>query len=113
MSELEFLCKLRDAFRMAHEAIDEYIGLRVPRKPTKQSTWDPPGKRSWNPDNVKWESAEGTKGPYEKSSSQVTEDAKRMLQDLKDHNGTMTRDGFFYWIFQGDEATVGRKRRGS
>jgi len=33
-----------------------------------------------------------------------------MLKDLKEHGGRLTREGYFYWVFQ-DQATVGRKKR--
>lgn len=109
MSEIEFLCKLRDAFRMAHEAIDEYLDSRVPKREGKQkSTWDVP--LSWNPDKIKWESAEGTKGPYERCKLESTPDYHAMLKDLKAHDGKMRHDGYFYWVFR-DMATVGRKKR--
>jgi hypothetical protein len=71
---------------------------------------------SWNPDKIKWEAAVGSSGPYyrypaEGQKAEATEDYKNMLRDLKAHDGKLTRDGFFYWLFR-DQATVGRKKRG-
>jgi len=97
---------------MMATAIDEYLDENMPRKPTKQSTWDLPGKHSWNPDKIKWKDETGAKGPYEKADSQATPDFKAMLQDLKAHDGKMNREQFFYWTFS-DLATVGRKKRAS
>lgn len=70
----------------------------------------------WNPNKVKWTQAEGAKGPYERypasgQKAEATDDYKHMLADLKKHQGRMTRDGFFYWLFT-DSATIGRKRKG-
>jgi hypothetical protein len=42
--------------------------------------------------------------------AEATNDYHNMLTDLKAHNGKLTRDGLFYWLFQ-DGATVGRKKR--
>lgn len=72
-------------------------------------------KTSWHPEKIKWEAAEGSNGPYERypaegQKAEANEDYKNMLQDLKVHNGKLTRDGYFYWLFR-DQATVGRKRR--
>jgi len=98
LSEIEFLVKLRDGLQMAVDAISEYV--------EKKASVDTP----WNPNKVKWIPYEGTKGPYEKLSSEMSEDAKKMLADLKEKGGKLMRDGFFYWVFS-DMATVGRKKR--
>lgn len=99
MSEIEFLVKLRDGLQMSVDAINEYLEKKAPVE------------TRWDPNKVKWDQAEGSKGPYEKSSSEVTEDAKRMLAVLKEKGGKMFRSGYFYWVFP-DAATVGRKKKG-
>jgi hypothetical protein len=33
-----------------------------------------------------------------------------MLKDLQAHNGKLTKEGWFYWVFQ-NGTTVGRKKR--
>jgi len=98
VSEIEFLVKLRDGLQMAVDAVSEYIDAHAPVS------------KRWNPDRVIWKLTSGTKGVYEKAGPQATPDFKAMLQDLKDHNGKMRRDGYFYWVFI-DAATVGRKER--
>ncbi|MGB9756490.1 MAG: hypothetical protein ACPLVJ_01755, partial [Candidatus Bathyarchaeales archaeon] len=55
---------------------------------------------SWNPDKIKWEAVEGSKGSYQRypaedQKAEATEDYKNMLRDLKAHNGRLTRDGYF------------------
>jgi hypothetical protein len=73
-------------------------------------------EKKWDPEKIKWVWAEGTSGSYQRypaegEKPEATEDYKNMIEDLKAHNGKLTRDGFFYWLFSGDQATVGRKPR--
>jgi len=65
----------------------------------------------WDCDKVQWVQDEGARGPYERADPQGLNgsDFDLMLKDLKAHNGRLTRDGFFYWVFQ-DQARVGRKK---
>jgi len=67
---------------------------------------------TWDPSKIKWVQDEGARGPYERADPQglKNSDFDLMLKDLKAHNGRLTRDGFFYWVFE-DQARVGRKQR--
>lgn len=67
-------------------------------------------KWRWNPDAIKWEKAEGWKGEYERSEDVNNPQFKAMLRDLAQHNGKLTRNGMFYWVFK-NGSTVGRKKR--
>jgi len=67
-------------------------------------------KVGWNPDAIKWEEAEGSKGLYERSEDVNNPEFKTMLKDLAGHGGRLTRNGYFYWVFK-NGTTVGRKRR--
>ena len=67
-------------------------------------------KPSWNPTQIVWTKAEGTKGPYERSEDINNLQFKAMLKDLASHGGRMNHEGYFYWTFQ-NGATVGRKKR--
>ena len=67
-------------------------------------------KHVWNPDAIKWEKAEGTKGEYERSEDANNLEFKAMLKDLASHGGKMNHEGYFYWTFQ-NGTTVGRKKR--
>jgi hypothetical protein len=74
-------------------------------------------KFQWNPEALKWAVCEGFKGAYERypkegKKAEAIQDYKNLLEDLKRHNGRLTREGYFYWLFQ-DNATIGRKKRGS
>ncbi|MEM3581695.1 MAG: hypothetical protein QXH40_03840 [Candidatus Bathyarchaeia archaeon] len=62
----------------------------------------------WNPDNIKWEKAQGAKGEFEKSEDVNNPEFKAMLKDLAEHGGRLTRDGWFYWTYK-NGSTVGRK----
>ena len=71
---------------------------------------------NWDPNKIKWTSAQGTKGPYQRypatgEKAESTPDYRSMLAALKSHGGKMMRSGFFYWVFE-DGSTVGRKRKG-
>ncbi|MEM3551875.1 MAG: hypothetical protein QXN87_01365 [Candidatus Bathyarchaeia archaeon] len=67
-------------------------------------------KIGWDPEAIKWERAEGSAGPYQRSEDLDNSDFKAMLKDLQAHGGRLTREGWFYWVFQ-NGATVGRKKR--
>jgi len=99
--DVDALVKLRDAFRMASEAIDEYVDSMAPKEVAGFT---------WNPDKIKWVQAEGTSGPYERSEDVDNPDFKAMLKDLADHKGKFQREGYFYWAFQ-KAGVVGRKKK--
>ena len=72
-------------------------------------------KFSWNPEAIKWQKVEGFRGEYERyplegEKVEATPDYKNLLEDLKRHGGKLTRNGYFYWVFE-DSSTIGRKRR--
>ena len=99
--DIDALVKLRDAFRMSADALDEYIESRAPRE-VAGFTWDP--------NKIKWVQAEGTSGPYERSEDVDNLDFKEMMKDLASHNGKFQREGYFYWAFQ-KASIVGRKKK--
>jgi len=70
-------------------------------------------KPKWDPSNIKWEQAEGSSGPYERSEDVNSIDFKEAIEDLAEHNGKLSRkeaDGtWFYWKFQ-KSPIIGRKR---
>ena len=67
-------------------------------------------KFSWNPEAIKWEKAQGSKGMFEKSEDLNNPEFKAMLKDLAQHNGKLTRDSYFYWVYK-NGSVVGRKKR--
>ncbi len=91
---VEALQRFVDALASAVQVLRRELG--------SSATW------TWDPNKIKWVEAEGQKGPYERADPQTTEHFRSMLADLKAHNGTLTRDGLFYWVFR-DQATAGRK----
>jgi len=68
------------------------------------------GVERWNPSKIRWERAEGSSGPYERSEDVNNPEFKIMLKDLAAHGGKMTRNGYFFWVFK-NGSTVGRKKR--
>jgi hypothetical protein len=67
-------------------------------------------KFSWDPSKIKWEKAEGQKGEFERSEDVNNPEFKELLKDLAQHNGKLSRGGFFYWTFK-NGSTVGRKMK--
>jgi len=69
--------------------------------------------QSWNPTKIKWEQAQGRSGPYEYSEDLNNSDFKLLLKDLALHDGKLSADGYFYWLFK-KGSLIGRKnKRGS
>lgn len=68
-----------------------------------------PGK-AYDIQRIRWESASGDKGPFEKSSDTNSQDFQALLKDTQAHKGKMTVSGWFVWLFQ-DGVTLGRKKR--
>jgi hypothetical protein len=102
---LEFLNACEAGIAAAKQRIREKKGVSEEQKPTP----------AWNPDTIKWQQTEGFKGVYERypaegQKAEATADYKMMLEDLKAHDGRLTKDSFFYWMFS-DKATVGRKMK--
>jgi len=67
-------------------------------------------KPNYDPSKIKWVQAEGASGPYERSEDVDSLDFKALLKDLEQHDGKLSRDGFFYWKFE-KSPVVGRKKR--
>lgn len=102
--EIAMLIIERDVAQFKAERIDELLNkVGEVRGYVQAEKW------MWDPNKITWVETEGTKGLYDKASPQATNDFKAMLTNLKEHNGKLTRDGFFYWVFT-DQATVGRKK---
>jgi len=100
--DIEFLVKARDAHQSIADAYNELINSKSPFK-------------KWNPDKISWVEAQGTRGLYQRYPAngekvQATKDYRNMLADLKEHQGKLILEGFFYWVFT-DGATVGRKKK--
>lgn len=95
MSDVDFLVKLRDAAQMIADAANEYIETKNPYP-------------EWDAGKVQWSAAEGPKGPYERADRQDSGDFRTLTEDLKAHGGNLSRDNFYYWLFQ-DDGVVGRK----
>lgn len=85
-------------------------GIAAAKHLIKEAKIDNITEPTWNPEKIKWEQAQGSSGPYERSEDLNSTDFKAMLRDLAAHQGRLTRDGFFYWTFK-NGATVGRKKR--
>jgi hypothetical protein len=72
--------------------------------PAQEEAW------TWNPEKIPWVEKTGPKGQYDQSEDVNNPEFKALLKDLSAHEGKLTRDGCFYWVFQ-NGSTVGRKKR--
>jgi len=97
----EMLAALRNAFQGATEAIDTYINFLG--KPLEPQT------KAYDVSKISWVEAEGAHGKYQKTDDINNTDYKALRKDLADHNGKLTHQGLFYWIFQ-NAVTIGRKK---
>jgi hypothetical protein len=110
MSEVDFLVKMRDGASMIADACNERLEKLAPpetkeaEQPREMRTWN------WNPNGIKWTDATGKKGSYEKSEDYNSLDHKALIKDLAAHQSKLSRDGFFYWLFE-NGSTIGRKKR--
>jgi len=98
-----FLDGLEDSIAKMKRQIASLMGI-AESKAEREWTWDP--------DKIKWEKTEGVKGEFERSEDFNNPEFKAMLKDLASHNGRLTRNGFFYWVYK-NGSTVGRKKRGA
>ena len=89
---VEFFVRLRDACEAEIERL----------KPSEAKSLE------YDLNNIKTTRTEGPSGFYEKANEQDGEDYRNLLEDLKAHDGKLTRDGMFVWLFS-DGKSVGMK----
>lgn len=68
--------------------------------------------KTYDPEKIAWVQATGPHGAFEKATAEANSQCQEfvaLLEDLKDHKGTMTRNGLFYWPFNEGPTTIGRK----
>jgi len=96
---------------IATEALLEYLdGCEAGIAAAKHLISQGKGLDKYDAGKIKWEQAEGARGLYQRSEDVNSVDFKLLVKDLQAHNGKLTKDGFFYWLFQ-NGSTVGRKGR--
>jgi len=104
MSSVDFVVKLREACAIVMDACEDYLEKSGMTKiPDKEIQWDP--------NMVVWVKKDGDRGPYELAEPDPNNKVyQAMLQDLKAHDGKLTKDGYFYWVFT-DGKAIGRKKK--
>jgi len=110
MSDEDFKIFIEDFMDFLNGLEASIVKLRTQMNKLFGSKAEAKRQWNWNPDAIKWEKAEGWKGDYEKSEDVNSLDFKELLKDLAQHNGKLSRNGFFYWTFK-NGSTVGRKKR--
>jgi len=107
--QAEILSTLRDWFQETgklRELIDEYLNLEM--QLMEQGV-------VYDLNRLKWVKAEGPSGAYEYADKKdnmdpgAYEDFNMLLEDLKEHGGSVMRQGYFIWLFDKRGDRVGRK----
>jgi hypothetical protein len=96
----ETLATVRDNLYGAAEAIDKFVQTQA-----KAHT------REYDVTRIAWVERSGAKGPFEFADAKTQDasvDYQALVADLKAHDGKLTLNHYFYWIFTGGDA-VGRK----
>jgi hypothetical protein len=111
--EISLLLIERDVAQYRMERIDELINnIGEAQKLAETLEKEPKDTRrwNWNPNDIRWTDATGNKGSYEKSEDYNSLDHKALIKDLASHQGKLSREGFFYWLFE-NGSTIGRKKK--
>lgn len=85
-------------------------GWLLRSRPSKASQPPQSQEPTWDQAKIKWVEAQGSSGPYERSEDVNSPDFKALVKDLASHNGRLSKDGVFFWLFE-NGAIVGRKKR--
>jgi hypothetical protein len=95
----ETVVKMRDGFQMVADALQQELESSAPSDVIPDLT------------GLVWKAATGPQGPYERSDEETANpNYKRLVKALHEHQGTMTVDGYFVWVFT-DGKNIGRKPR--
>ncbi len=93
--EADSLVKVRDGLTLALDGITELLDTLRPFVDMSK---------------IQWVKAQGPQGEYEKSTDIQNPEYQKLLDDLIQHNGKLTVEGFFVWQFS-DGKAIGRKRK--
>ncbi len=92
----------RDHIMACMESIMVFLGQNKPTE--KAGTME---KATFDLGKIKWDKAEGPKGPYEKTSDVGNPEYEALLSHLRGHDGKANVQGFFMSVFQ-DGVTIGK-----
>jgi hypothetical protein len=117
--ELEATIETEKDLELAKNSLEGLLDIWLKGETISGETPDTPGKssqrpedwglpRNWDKNKIPWIETEGPKGKYQVASDPDNPDFKALVQDLEQHNGRLTRDNLFYWLFN-NHKTVGRK----
>jgi len=97
--QIEGLVLIRDGAAMIADGVSKLLETTEPKEAQKLT---------YDISKIKTVQAEGPSGPYKKANNQDGNDYKLLIEDLKAHDGKITRDGFWIWLFN-DGKTAGLK----
>lgn len=78
--------------------------------PSELTSQPQPQSESWNREAIKWEQRQGAKGPFLRTEDFNNPEYKKMLRNLQQHKGKLSKGGYFFWVFE-NGSTVGCKKR--
>jgi hypothetical protein len=108
--EVEAVIEDEHSLELAKGSIEALLDIWLEGKTISQSPSPLPEKLKYDMSKVRWEQAQGTSGPYEKSSDVGNLDFKGLLKDVQAHDGKMAVGEYFVWAFQ-NGGSLGRKKR--
>jgi hypothetical protein len=100
--QVEALVLIRDGLTMTLDGINQFLETTEPKETQPQYIIS----------KIKTERTEGPNGFYQKATeanNHSNPNYEQLLKDLKAHNGKLSRDGVFVWLFN-DNLTVGMKQ---
>ena len=106
----ETLVKLRDAFALAMDALQDELEGMAPAS-VKQETAAKEEKLDF--DKLFWEKKQGEKGPFEQTSEKANGNCdlwKALKAKLKEHQGFWQSQDFKFWFDMNHEDVVDRRK---
>lgn len=94
-NKVDSLIKIRDGLIQQLDGVNELIESMAPFVDMSKITW------------VK---TEGPQGIYEKSIDVQNSEYQKLQDDLVQHNGKLSLEHYFVWLFS-DGKAIGRKKR--
>ena len=93
------LVKLRDAFTLAADALQDELERSAPA-----------GVKRYDLEKIVWHQKTGDKGPFELAlvNEQTSDNLRTLIAGLEEHSGKMQNSGYFLWLMS-DKKSVGRK----
>lgn len=103
MSEIDFLCKLRDAASMIVDACEEHLERIAPAETRELGDFN----------MLKWVKKEGSSNPYEQAThgDNKVKEFEILQKKLQDHNNFCQTKNYKFWFHMGDLTVIDRRKK--